>query len=228
MKLCAISDLHGNLNFNVDKCDILLICGDTVELHIQNSNLNSKIWYKEVFLPWCMKQPCEKIYLIGGNHDKWLYTRETEVRELFKTTNGKVVYLKDEYDTYFDEIGKEYKIYGTPWCHQFGNWYFMTSDDELKRYFNKIPEDVDILLCHDCPYGVNDIILQDVPWNRHEHIGNMPLTEAIKIKKPKYVFTGHLHSVTHETVNYESSNVTNVSLLDERYQLTYPPFYCEL
>lgn len=229
MKLCAISDLHGNLNFDIEECDILLICGDIVDLYIQNYMAFSEEWYEEYFVNWCNRQPCQKIYLIGGNHDAWLERCNEKAHQLLQEkTNGKIVYLCDEEALFIDKNNKEYKIYGTPWCHRFGRWSFMKSDSELQSTYEQMPENVDILLCHDCPYGVNDVLLQNVEWNTHEHIGCKPLRKVIELKSPKYVFTGHLHSVTHETVQLNTSKITNVSLLDENYRMVYEPFYLEI
>ena len=49
----------------------------------------------------------------------------------------------------------------------------------MTEKFSLIPNDVDFLLTHDAPYGTSDVVLEDVPWNKHEHIGNVPLRDAI-------------------------------------------------
>ena len=69
MIICAISDLHGNLNFNIDKCDLLLICGDIVPLNIQMNHKKSRKWIVNDFDKWCNSQPCDKVLFIAGNHD---------------------------------------------------------------------------------------------------------------------------------------------------------------
>ncbi len=226
MKIAAISDLHGNLSFDVKKSDILFICGDIVPLKVQGFHDGSKKWFKKRFLPWCEKQDVEEIYIIGGNHDFFIANHSDELIEILKGTN--VHYLEDTSATFTDENGKDYVIYGTPWCHQFGDWAFMGySDEALKDIFRKMPDNVDILLTHDAPYGFSDVCEQDVGWNKHEHIGNKGLAEAVMEKKPKLLLHGHLHSSNHELEKMGDTEVYNVSLLDENYDLKFKPLYLD-
>ena len=230
MKICAISDMHGILDFDIKPCDILCICGDILPLNIQSLHQSSIDWLIDTFIPWCEKQPCDKVFFIAGNHD-WLFMKHPdEIDEIFKD-NNKITYLLDKDAEYTKETGESYeniRIYGTPWCHQFYNWAFMTSDTELEKIYNKIPYKVDILLTHDCPYGTSDIILQDVPWKTGDHIGCHPLGDAVDEKKPKIHFCGHLHSCTHEPQQRGETIVTNVSVVNESYNRVYEPLYMDI
>ena len=181
--VCGISDMHGLLDFNIDKCDILCICGDIVPLEVQRSENGTLTWLAKQFIPWCEKQPCEKIFLIAGNHDWCAMNHPDEWEDVFEGT--KIKYLFDESTTY-TKGDEAITIYGTPWCHQFFNWAFMTSDEELEKIFDKIPEELDILMTHDCSQGACDILLQNVPWVSKGHIGCKPLADAVLRKKPKY------------------------------------------
>lgn len=229
IKICAVSDMHGKLGFDIEPCDILCICGDILPLNVQSFHEGSAKWLANKFIPWCEKQPCDKVYLIAGNHD-WMAMRHPDEWEtIFKDT--KIVYLCDSEATYIKETSDDYRevrIYGTPWCHQFYNWAFMTSDVELEKIYNKIPYKTDILLTHDCPYGTSDVLLQDVPWRNGEHIGCHPLGDAVDEKKPTLHFCGHLHSCTHEPQERGDTIVTNVSIVDEHYDLVYNPYYTEI
>jgi predicted phosphodiesterase len=121
MKICAISDMHGILDFDIKPCDILCICGDILPLNIQSLHQSSIDWLIDTFIPWCEKQPCDKVFFIAGNHD-WLFMRHPdEIDEIFKD-NNKITYLLDKDAEYTKETGDSYesiRIYGTPWCHQF-------------------------------------------------------------------------------------------------------------
>lgn len=225
IKVCGISDMHGNLDFKIKECDILCICGDIVPLTVQKYHEGTFKWIKKTFIPWCNEQPCEKIFLIGGNHDLMFEVHPDETRDVFKDT--KITYLMDESAEY-TKGEKTIKIYGTPWCHQFFDWAFMTDDEHLTDIYKNIPEDVDILLTHDCSYGSCDVLLQKTAWNNAEHVGCKPLAEAVKHKKPKIQLSGHLHSGRHSFEWFGNTQCTNVSLLDETYKLIYDPTYFEI
>ena len=231
MKICAISDMHGILDFDINPCDILCISGDIVPLRVQYYLEGTLKWLAKEFIPWCEKQPCEKVFLIAGNHDLVAQNHPDEWEAMFNDT--KITYLLDKEVEYVKETEDNYesiRIYGTPWCHQFYNWAFMTSDNNLEKIYSKIPYKVDILLTHDCPYGTSDVILQeDVPWfDGKTHIGCHPLGDAIDKKKPRYVFCGHLHSCTHVPQERGETIVTNVTVVNEHYDRVYEPFYMEI
>ena len=231
MKICAISDMHGILDFDIKPCDILCICGDIVPLKVQYYLEGTLKWLAKEFIPWCEKQPCEKVFLIAGNHDIVAQEHPDDWEAMFNDT--KITYLLDKEVEYVKETEDNYesiRIYGTPWCHQFYNWAFMTSDKNLEKIYSKIPYKVDILLTHDCPYGTSDVILQeDVPWyDGNTHIGCHPLGDAVDEKKPNIHFCGHLHSCTHVPQQRGETMVTNVSVVNEHYERVYDPLYMEI
>ena len=224
IKICAISDLHGNLDIKINESDVLCICGDIVPLNKQTSSKESLKWIETEFIPWCKRQPCKEVLLIAGNHDFVFERSLDKARELFKGTN--IRYLQDEAYFYIKEDGSSLNFYGTPWCHQFGNWAFMGhSDDELAEIFMKMPDDVDVLLTHDCPYGACDVLLQNVWWANGEHIGGKGLTKGIEARSPKMNLTGHLHSTNKKGEMLGNTFVCNVSVLNENYKLVYEPHY---
>jgi len=214
MKICAISDLHGYLPDDIEESDLLLIAGDLVPLDYQSSHYKSQNWFASKFKNWVNNLPVEYVVIIGGNHDRYLCDFEEEFKHY---KSDKCIYLKDSSFEY-----KGITIYGTPWCHQFGHWWFMDSDENLENKYSSIPNNVDILLTHDAPYGCSDICYQFDP---DRHIGCRPLTSAILEKNPKIVIHGHLHSSNHEYEILGDSKVINVSLLNERYEPVYYPHY---
>ena len=226
MKICAFSDMHGQVDFKVEPCDIVLIGGDIVPLKIQNYTVESEEWFKTVFIPWCNDLPCEKVVFIAGNHDFFLMRHPDRMRLMLKDQD-KIVYLDGEI---FDYKGKV--IFGTPWCKPFGRWAFMESYEEQdKRYarYLEIIGKIDIVLSHDAPYGISDVLLQkDCWWADGTHIGNKSLRKFIDSAKPSYVFQGHLHSCNHLKTMHDNTAVYCVSLLDENYEMVYEPLYIEL
>lgn len=222
MRICAFSDMHGQYDFKVEPCDIVLICGDIVPLKIQKYTDDTEVWIKTFFIPWCNNLPCEKVVFIAGNHDFYFERHPDRVKRLLEGQD-KIVYLDCESYEY-----KGKTIYGTPWCKPFYNWAFMeetTKSDE--RY--KDVQHMDILMTHDAPYGVSDILLQkDCWWADGTHIGNLALRNLIERVEPSLNLHGHLHSTNREAEYLGKTKIHNVSLLNENYEMIYTPIYIEI
>lgn len=226
MKICVFSDMHGDFPIIAEKCELVCICGDIVPLSIQANSHKTRKWLVEKFKPWCEALPCDKVIFIAGNHD----IRFDNLDFMYSVfpKDGKVTYLFHELYTYTSKSGKEYEIFGTPYCKLFGNWAFMEMDNQLTKLYSDIPEGINILLSHDTPFGYNDIILDNVPWADGSHIGNKPLALAILEKQPSYVFCGHLHSVDRSMIEIGKSKKYNVSIKNERYEVVHDPLYIEV
>ena len=152
MKICGISDIHGDLNINIPECDVLCICGDVINLNDQRDIPASKHWWETRFVKWVASLPCKKVIVIPGNHDFFLERMYTECWGWFKDhmtllTNKKLEFLIDG-SFYYEDI----HFYGTPWIEpikfQEGRWAF-------ERNFNENPIEIpkcDVLLTHDNPY----------------------------------------------------------------------------
>lgn len=223
MRLCAFSDMHGQLDFKVEPCDIVMICGDILPLKIQNFTSPSEVWLRDVFIPWCTALPCEKVLFVAGNHDFYFMRHPDRVRLMLKGQE-KITYLDCET---FEYKGKT--IYGTPMCKPFGRWAFMPAyeeqDEKYARHLKAI-EHIDIVMSHDAPYGVSDIILQkDCLWADGSHIGNQSLRKFIEAAKPTLLCHGHLHTTNREKEMLGDTAVYNVSLLDEDYKMVFEPQY---
>ena len=225
IKICAVSDLHGNL-IGIDPCDLLLICGDSVSLGMQRYDESTEEWYVNNFKPWAENLPVNKVLWIAGNHD-YMEGRAGIYRSIFPRLD-KVTYLED--DLFIYQKGEEsLRIYGTPWCKRFGRWHFMANPEKLEEIYSNIPENLDILMTHDRPYGVGDVLLdKECYWWSPDHIGNPELAEAILKKKPKYNLGGHLHSTSHEFETIGETKTRCVSILGEDYKVRYEPLYMEL
>lgn len=225
MEIVALSDLHGTLLPVNDfpSCELVCICGDISPLNIQANHRKMRKWLVNKFKPWCESLPCDKVVFIAGNHDSALGNLDFMYTQFPK--DEKVTYLFHENYIYVSKSGKEYSIFGTPYCQLFGNWAFMEMDEMLEKLFLSIPQNLDILLTHDQLYGWGDILLEDVAWNTGEHIGNKPLAEAILLRQPKYQFNGHLHSCDHSLIRIGCTNHYNVSIKNERYEPVYKPLH---
>lgn len=229
MTVAAISDLHGNLPIypsdwwvNIEECEILLICGDIFPLYIQTNMPKCKEWLLENFKPWAASLPVEKVLFIAGNH---CFYPERCKKDMFHwfSKHDKVTYLHNSEIEYIStQDSKTYSIFGSPYCHQFGSWAFMRDEETLIKKFEEVPENLDILITHDAPYGTSDICFEGFASSKG-HIGCPELRDAIIKKKPSWVCHGHLHTSNHEIEMLGDSKVMNCSILDEQYNLRYRP-----
>lgn len=240
MKVLVTSDLHGYLPEITEPFDLLLICGDVCPAHDHYFTFQ-KQWFETVFVEWvnCLpfKGPWAQVVMTWGNHDQvGERLTKTDIEELRIKTGGRLVILKNQaYDFEYinnleDTEVKTVKIFGTPYCKEFGNWAFMVSSEKLHKKYSEIPEGLDILISHDSPH-INNLGLIQEGWNAGEDAGNFILDEYIREKKPRYFFSGHIHSGNH---NFEIVNVhpdpeegeilvkmANVSYINERYNPVY-------
>ena len=221
-----MSDLHGYLP-EIDKCDLVLICGDIVSLRSQRYPKSCKKWYTGVFQPWVDSLPCDKVLFIPGNHEVGVEGHDDEYKKLFGPYKKATILIHEPYE-YLSDDGTFYKIFGTPYCKVFGNWAYMRPNSDLKEKFSEIPEGLDILLTHDVAYGYADQSLQDIGYGTEEHFGTVELRDAILEKKPKYHFSGHIHTADHNLIMIGDTKHYNVSYLDEKYTPTFEPLYLDI
>lgn len=232
--IVASSDFHGNLPEITKPFDLMLLAGD-LEPAKNHNWVYQRRWYKEEFLLWVQELPFKDVYskvvFTSGNHSIFLSQEghSFRVKELELESNGRLIYLHNElynFD-YLDEDGiKVLTIFGTPYCKIFGNWWNMLNDETLKEKYSEIPENLDILLSHDVPYGACDKCFGWLDWGRTpKHIGNKVLRDAVLEKKVKYCISGHLHTGNHEWEQLGDTQVRQVSYLNENYQPTFEPYY---
>ena len=227
MKIVAISDMHGYLK-DIPECDLLIIAGDISPLRIQSDTAKMLGWLEDDFMPWLERQFCQKVVLVAGNHDFIFETDgiQEEVTRIFDMYSSWFTYLENE-TVKIDIDDHEISIFGTPYCSTFGNWPFMYEDDLLVDFFKEIPSKVDIIVSHDAPYGTSDVCSEGIAKYKG-HIGNKPLTEALKNVEFKYLLHGHLHTSNHEAEELNGGLVYNVSLLNEDYKPEFEPLEIEI
>jgi Icc-related predicted phosphoesterase len=223
IKIVSISDIHGFLDFNLPKGDILCICGDILPLEVQKDYIKSTVWMCNQFLPWTQILPYKYIVFIGGNHDFLFEKLGSDLMDIIDPNRDymNVFYLQNNF-----VILENIKIYGSPYIKDLKNWAFYKKDNELLKEFKKIPNDVDILLTH-IPPRVNmcGAVLQSNAFNYLSDFGSEELADVL-LTKPniKYHLFGHVHSGDHNiTKNANDTCLVNVSIKDEDYKLSYNP-----
>jgi len=213
MKTIIISDTHGYLP-EIDKCDLFIHAGDICPTTNHQKHYQ-KSWLEKKFNPWLDAVPARHKVFIAGNHDiifeKWKKSLPKFNAHYLENSSVEIEGLK---------------IYGSPWTPFFCNWAFNFPEKDRKvrevskDCWDKIPNDVDILITHGPAYGYGDI----TSHNGRNHYGDRQLLKALKRVKPKYHFFGHFHEGCEDEDTImkldHGGSITyccNVSVVNERY-----------
>lgn len=219
MKIAAFSDSHGLLP-QIDPVDVVVIAGDISPLRIQRNDVMMSIWFQDEFLRWCKDLPCERVIFTAGNHDFYFYNFAAMLAMIKESDlQDKVRYLVNESCEY---QGK--RFFGCPWCEGPEGWAFITKDPtETYKYIT----DCDVLITHQPPkVDTLGVSYSGMAWARN--FGSKALLKIIEQHDIKYNFCGHIHTGTHNGIEYNGTKFYNVSLLDESYKNVFPVTYLEI
>ena len=146
IKIIAASDTHDlHRNIAIPDGDIFVFAGDMSGL--------GKSYEIEDFALWVKTLPHKIKIVIAGNHDFLFETHPDKARNIIKDS---FIYLQDkQYDLYSRHLGRENEnwhisFYGSPWQPRFYDWAFNVDrdSDDLKNKWDKIPDNIDILITH--------------------------------------------------------------------------------
>ena len=233
MKILATSDMHGNLDgINLDGIDVAFFAGDIAPLRgLSYWDVYDQLeWMNTEFYSFCLEWPKAKIVFAPGNHDFFPLAKEKCRGKLgFKGLDLSLNLAQNAtmlLDNSTDINGL--KVYGTPWVPIINHrWAFEAYPDLLKRKFSAIPHGLDVLLVHSPPrLGLVDVSLEYGPES--DKFGSHELVEEIAAKEPKICFCGHIHSGSHDMAKLCSTEVWNVSRVNESYEIAYDPLIVEL
>lgn len=226
MRICAISDMHGNLP-KIPPCDLLLIGGDICPTY------NHQLWFQELWLKtnfraWRYEQPANHVIYVAGNHDFYLEKQVcNRVDQAMLSNPTYLKYLQDESVTC-----EGLKIWGSPWQRPFFDWAFNLPEEELAKKWELIPEGTDIVLLHGPPYGYGDYVPRTYTDNGDEipggeHVGSLSLLKRIAKIKPRAVIYGHVHCGRGRW-KLDTTELINATLVNEKYQMVHEPYVLEL
>ena len=212
MKIVGISDVHGRYsikNIVIPECDILISCGDysfTGQLHeVRN------------FHKWLNKQPAKYKISLQGNHERGVEANFG----LSKTTAEEAcpgVYFIDESLIEIEGL----KIWCSSYTPTFLNWAFMRDrGPDIKAHWDRIPDDIDILVTHGPPYGILDYVEEN---GLKRYLGCQDLLNRVKeLKNLKHHFFGHIH------YSHGSDGIFhNCAIVNEQYQPVNSPIIVEI
>jgi Icc-related predicted phosphoesterase len=211
MKIVCISDTHEQF-FALDDMpegDLLIHSGDFTNIGAPRAIIEFNNWLGEIKHKYKYG-----IVLIAGNHDFLFEKNYYYAKSLI--TNA--TYLQDD-----RIIINNYKIYGSPWQPRFYDWAFNVDRGEMiKKIWNKIPEDTDILITHGPPYEIRDFSIYN--HGKDKNVGCKDLLEVIntKLKNLKLHVFGHIH---HDYGTLQKNNIlyVNASSCNEKYKLINKP-----
>lgn len=172
LRLVLLSDTHGlHDQIVVPDGDILIHAGDLTS--------RGKTYELESFADWCRKLPHRHKVIIGGNHDFCLENNAWEAR----TKLHGLTYLEDS----GCEIGG-LKFWGSPQTPRFFDWAFnVDRGPQIRRYWDRIPAETDVLITHGPPLGRGDLT------KAGERAGCADLLAAIQRIQPRLHVAGHIH-----------------------------------
>jgi Icc-related predicted phosphoesterase len=203
MKVTAISDTHGkHTDIELSGGDVLIHAGDVSRRGSEKEIMN--------FLDWFDRQQYGLKVFIAGNHDFFFE----------KKTNAEIQQLLPENVIYLNDSGceaKGLKIWGSPVTPWYYNWAFnRQTGAEIRRHWDMIPTDTDILITHGPPRNILDKTLQN------QHVGCEDLLHRLNQIHPAYHIFGHIHE-SFGIIENSGVHFINASVLDENYIYRNPP-----
>jgi Icc-related predicted phosphoesterase len=205
MRIVCISDTHSRHDqLEVPPGDVLIHAGD--------STMVGRVEEIVKFDHWLGRLPHPHKILIAGNHD-WLFEKEPALADSLITN---AVYLRDRAVT-IDGV----KFYGSPWQPRFMHWAFnLSRGAEIRRKWDLIPEDTDVLVTHGPPHGILDLVPRDLPGT-YENTGCEELLLAVKRVRPKLHVFGHIHE-GYGVVRESGTTFVNACVCDAAYRPVNP------
>ncbi|MFI5342633.1 MAG: metallophosphatase domain-containing protein [Chlamydiales bacterium] len=192
--ITCISDLHG-YKPKLAAGDLLIVAGDLTARDTKDEYMQFMLWLNE--LPYRCK------IVIAGNHDGLIESGKV-------TISGPSIHYLCDSGFEFEGL----KIWGSPYTPTFLSWYFMRNrGEEIKRHWDLIPPNIDILVTHGPPHGIFDETIDEF------RVGCEELRRAVQERvKPRIHCFGHIHEGGGSQVEIDGTTYINCSYVDERYR----------
>ncbi|MEM7657912.1 MAG: metallophosphoesterase family protein [Bacteroidota bacterium] len=202
MRLICISDTHGlHADLQLPDGDLLLHAGDLSKRGTREQLTD--------FFSWFEAQPHPYKVCIAGNHDFLAENHPNAFQQMIPDNC-----------TYLEDSGVEIegiRIWGSPITPWFFDWAFnRRRGAEIRKYWEQIPANTDILLTHGPPLGAGDMTFHG------QAAGCKDLREIIELHQPRFHFFGHIHEAVGESL-IGATRCINVCSVNLKYQLVHEP-----
>lgn len=220
MKILAFSDTHNQHEILskwdwMPEADVAIFGGD---MSLRGTEGEVKAFFDWF---WRLDQYKYKIF-IAGNHDFLFEKKPKLIGNTVLPENCH--YLNDQ-----EVIIEGVKFWGSPIQPWFHDWAFNRfRGEDIKKHWDLIPLDTDVLITHGPPYKIGDEVLYESPHNPEMNVGCKDLTEKIKeLKQLKAHIFGHIHEA-YCFEELDGIKYMNASFLDRKYRPTNKPHLFEI
>jgi len=205
LKVVIVSDTHDQHEaLGVLRGDVLIHCGDSGIGYQRNAGEVERLD------DWFGRQDFRHILVIGGNHDHQLQARARMQRPVLRNA----AYLQDDGMT-IDGI----LFYGAPWTPELVGWAYYLPQDQMRRKWDLIPDNTDVLITHTPPSGILD-------RNSHGKACGCPdLQRRVAELRPRVHCFGHVHASA-GILRTPLTTYVNAAMVNSRYEIVHRP--CEL
>jgi len=211
-RIVCISDTHGRHDqVVVPDGDILIHAGDCTRFGTLTDLID--------FLKWLAALPHRHKILVAGNHDL-IFERNPPGAEALLRAHAPLIH-------YLNDTGVEIeglKIWGSPVQPAYYDWAFNRQrGPEIRAHRNLIPRDIDVLVTHGPPAGIQDLTVSG------ERAGCADLAEAIaKLTRLRLSVFGHLHLEGGRSQKVAGVTYVNAAICDEDYRAVHLPVIVDL
>lgn len=209
-RFVLISDTH-NTEPALPRGEILVHAGDLTGNGGRKQTEAAMRWIGE------QAQKFEWVVFVGGNHDWFFYHLSramgaNAVREFVRPYGENIIYLEDEFT-----LVAGAKIYGSPAQPEFCNWAWnYERGAEIKAVWDKIPENMDMLITHGPPHHILD-------WVGRDRVGCEDLRNTLDRVQPQVHVFGHIHAGHGKAQTFVQGGRTtqcyNAAIVNEAYKL---------
>lgn len=207
MRVVIVSDTHGRHRaLGRLSGDVLIHCGDVDNLFQRYPTP------VEAVDRWFGEQDFAHILCVGGNHDVEVETRVMARLAPFQNA------------TFLHEAGVEIeglRFYGVSWVPDLMGHAFFADDEMLERAWDRIPDDVDVLITHTPPGGILDVSSRGRP------LGCPLLARRLRQIQPQLHCFGHVHASAGQRRIGETTYV-NATSVNSELVVSRPPVVIDL